>query len=74
MKVVSPLGNQISSMEDWAKLHSEIHWKEGCSAYSVADFILNRDGVAHFESRLTQVLERDVHIRSMTPEKEIKFD
>ena len=74
MKVVSPLGNQISSMEDWAKLHSEIHWKEGCSAYSVADFILNRDGVAYLESCLSEVLRRQVVISRITPEKEIRFD
>ena len=38
MKIVGPHGNEISSLEDWSKLHSDVHWKEGSSAYSVADF------------------------------------
>ena len=74
MKIVSSHGNEISSLEDWAKLHSEIHWKEGRSAYSVADFVLNRDGAAHLESRLSQVLRRQVSICLIIPEKEIRFD
>ena len=74
MKIVSPHGNEISSLEDWSRLHKPRHWKEGRSAYSVADFILNRSGVAHLESRLTEVLRRQVVVSCITPEKQIKFD
>ena len=74
MKIVGPHGNEISSLEDWAKLHLEKHWKEGRSAYSVADFILNRDGAAYLESRLSEVLRSEVGACLITPEKEIRFD
>ena len=74
MKIVSPQGGEISSMEDWARLHKSLHWKEGRSAHSIADFILNRDGTAHLESRLSQALLREVSIRLIIPEKQIRFD
>ena len=74
MKIVSPQGSEISSMEDWARLHKSLHWKEGRSAHSIADFILNRDGTAHLQSRLSRVLSREVSIRLIIPEKQIRFD
>ena len=74
MKIVSSHGHEIASLEDWASLHKKIHWKKGRSAYSVADFILNRDGMAHLESRLSEVLRKEVSISRVTPEKEIRFD
>ena len=61
-------------MEDWARLHKSLHWKEGRSAHSIADFILNRDGTAHLQSRLSRVLSREVSIRLIIPEKQIRFD
>ena len=74
MRIVGPQGNEISSLEDWSKLHSEVHWKEGRSAYSVADFILNRSGVTHLESSLSEALRRQVVISRITPEKQVRFD
>ena len=74
MKIVSSDGMEISSLEDWAKLHSDIHWKEGRSAYSVADFVLNRGGAAHLESRLSKAFGAAVSICRVTPEKQIRFD
>ena len=61
-------------MEDWARLHKTLHWKEGRSAHSIVDFILNRDGTAHLQSRLSRVLSREVSIRLIIPEKQIRFD
>ena len=74
MKIVSSRGSEISSLDDWPRPTKKNQWKEGRSAYSVADFILNRDGAAHLESRLSEVLRREVSISLITPEKEIRFD
>ena len=73
-KIVSARGSEISSLDDWAKLHKEIHWKEGRSAYSIADFILNCGGVPHLESQLSGVLKQHVSINSIAPEKDVRFD
>ena len=74
IRIVGPHGDEISSLEEWAKLHKVIHWKEGSSAHCVAEFMLNRGGAAHLESRLSEVLRREVSICLITPEKEIRFD
>ena len=74
MKIVSPHGNEISSLEDWSKVHKPRHWKKGNSAYSIAEFILERDGIGYLESRLSEVLRRQVVISLINPEKEIRFD
>ena len=77
-KIVSSQGKTISSLEDWSDLYraakKEKHWKEGRSAYSVADFILNHGGTAHLESRLSEVLRQETSISLIIPEKEVSFD
>ena len=74
MKIVSTGGSEISSLDDWPRPNKKNQWKEGRSAYSVADFILNRGGAAHLESRLSEVLKQEVSFSLITPEKEIRFD
>ena len=74
MKIVGPHGNEISSIEDWAKLHPKVHWKEGRSAHSIADFILDRHGAVHLETRLSEVLGQEVTICLISPEREVRFD
>ena len=73
-KIVSSHGDELSSLEEWAKLHKEVHWKKGRSAYTLADFVLNGEGASHLESRLSEVLERKTYICRITPEKEVRFD
>ena len=73
-KIFSPHGDELSSLEEWRGLHKDVHWKKGRSAYAVADFILNRAGVAHLESRISDVLSQEVSLRLIIPEKEVKFD
>ena len=73
-KIVSPRGDELCSLEEWAKLHRDVHWKKGRSAYTLADFVLNGEGASHLESRLSGVLEREASICLITPEKEVRFD
>ena len=67
-------GRPIASMDEWATIHKPIHWREGRSAHTVADFILRRNGAAHLESRLTEILGAAVAINAITPEREVRFD
>ena len=79
MKVVDSRGQRISSLDEWRSRifdgTSKIrHWKKGRSAYSLAEFILNRRGAAHLEERLSSALSRNVELEQATPEYLAKFD
>ena len=75
MKIVDYHGREISTLEEWERhFNSSKHWKKGRSAYSLADFILNRNGEAHLESRVSSVLSEEVIFERATPEYLAKFD
>ena len=44
MTITNPDGSEITTMEQWSERINSCHWKPGRSAYSLADFIMNRDG------------------------------
>lgn len=78
MDVIGPGGEKIESMEAWARLYesprSAHQWKEFRSAYSVAYFILNRNGGAALEARVGQALGEPVDLERASPEMEVRFD
>ena len=78
MKVVNRQREEIATLEDWEAYFKSTrnpeHWKEGRSAYSLADFIINQDGGSHLKSTLSLVLGTRVHLETATPEFEAKFD
>ena len=74
MKVTDSSGNRISTMEQWKPLVRPAHWKEGRSAYSIADFILNRQGATYMESSISSVLSQPIRLEQGTPEFAAKFD
>ena len=74
MKVLDSEGNPVETMEEWEPLVRRSHWKERRSAYSLADFMLNRNGAAHLESRISSVLAQTVRLKQGTPEYAAKFD
>jgi hypothetical protein len=78
MEVTGPGGEKIDSMEAWAKLYesprSAHQWKEYRSAYSVAEFILNRNGGAAIQARVGQALGEAVELDRAIPEMEVRFD
>jgi hypothetical protein len=78
MEVTGPGGEKIDSLEAWARLYesprSAHQWKEYRSAYSVADFILNRNGGAAIQARVGQALGEPVELDRVIPEMEIRFD
>ena len=74
LKVIDYEGDDITSLVHWSKLVRRGHWKPGRSAYSLADFILNRQGAAHLEYRLASVLSESVRLEQGTPEYAARFD
>ena len=45
MRIENTEGKPLNCLDDWKSIHKPTQWKEGRSAYSVADFIVNREGV-----------------------------
>lgn len=78
MDIIGPGGQKIDSMEGWACLYdsprSAHQWKEYRSAYSVAEFILNRNGANALQSRLSEALGESVALERALPEMEVRFD
>lgn len=61
-------------MKEWSECVRPSHWKEGRSAYSLADFILNHEGSRILEERISGVLSRSVEFESSTVEYRARFD
>ena len=74
MKIYDSKENDIHTLEQWSASVRSSHWKEGRSAYSLADFILNRNGTSHLESRISSLLSQPVVLKRGTPEYAAKFD
>ncbi|WP_028585134.1 DUF6946 family protein [Desulfogranum mediterraneum] len=78
MRIEDSDGNKITSLADWSKLYgtpqTSHQWKEGRSAYSAAEFIINHDGGKIIESRVAEALGETVKIERAIPEHEIRFD
>ena len=74
LRVTDSRGNDITTLEQWSKTVRRSHWKQGRSAYSLADFIVNRNGAAHLESRISSVLSQPVRLEQGTPEYAARFD
>lgn len=71
-------GKAIKTMEDWAGIYDtpqrQKHWKEGRSAYSIAEYILNRNGIDKIRQRLEEIYQQDLYFQKAVPELEITFD
>jgi len=71
-------GRLIETMEDWSKIYSSgnnaRHWKEGRSAYSIADYVINYNGMKKIADRVGEVLNETVEFGKIIPELELKFD
>ena len=74
MEIEDSNGKQLNSLDDWKNLHSPEHWEPGRSAYSVADFIVNRKGACKLRDRISSVLGEFVVFLKLIPEYEVRFD
>ena len=74
LKIVDSRGSQISTLDQWRPHVRREHWRKGRSAYSLADFILNRDGATRIERSISSVLSQSVSLDQGTPEYAARFD
>ena len=79
MQIVDYHDRAISTLDEWQehfvkRTKKPEHWKKGRSAYSLADFILNCNGAAILESRVSSVILQRVAFEWATPEYKAKFD
>lgn len=74
LRVIDFRGNDIATIDQWRKSVRPSHWKRGRSACSLADFILQRNGAAHLESRISSVLSQPVRLEQAAPEYAARFD
>ncbi len=78
MRVLDVQGNPINSLADWARLYesprSSHQWKQHRSAYSVAEFILNRNGAESLRARVAGAIGDPIEFERAVPEYEVRFD
>jgi len=71
-------GRAIVTMEDWAEIYSSgnkaKHWKEGRSAFSIADYVINNQGLEKIKNRIEVIIQEQINFDKVIPEDEIKFD
>lgn len=78
MRIEDSSGKEITSIEEWADIYAnpqQSHqWKEHRSAHSVADFILNHNGIIAIQRRVSEALGLGVELDRLVPEYELRFD
>ena len=79
MRIVDSQGQQISNLFEWRSrifdgTSKEKDWKKGRSAYSLAEFIMDRQGTEYLETRISSVLSQHTKLEQATPEYLAKFD
>ena len=74
MRIENTEGKPLNCLDDWKSIHKPTQWKPGRSAYSVADFVVNRDGARKLRARVSSVLGAPVTFHKIIPEYEVKFD
>ena len=78
MDLIDPRGDRIDSLATWARLYesprSAHQWREHRSAYSMAEFIVNRNGAAALKATVCNALGEGVDFEKGIPEFEVRFD
>ena len=68
----------IKTLEQWKEIvftgKKEKHWKEGRSAYALADFVLNKYGLSVVKQMVSSVINEGFEFTSAIPEYEARFD
>ena len=78
MRIENSKGDEISNIDEWAALYDtpkkRIHWKPQRSAYSTAEFILNHNGAAYLQDKVSKLVGEAVTLERAVPEYEQRFD
>ena len=68
----------LTNLDDWGSLvfsgKKKIHWKKERSAYSLANFILNQNGIATIQQVISPYINEDFNFETGSPEFEARFD
>ena len=77
MKIIFK-GEILSEFLDWGNIvfvgKKEKHWKKGRSAYSLANFIVNQNGLAQIQKILSPIINEEFTLYKASPEFEARFD
>ena len=74
MEIINNNNKPIKNINDWKKEIPQKDWVAGRSAYSLADFILNRNGLEKIKFILKEILKEEIVFEKEIPEYEVKFD
>lgn len=78
MRIEDNQGREITDLDSWATIYDNSQqshqWKEHRSAYSMAEFTMNRGGAESIHSRVVDILGEAVQFDKAIPEQEIRFD
>jgi len=78
MQIISPIGDEIRSLDDWehyfASGKKAKHWQEGRSAFEIADYVMNKEGVSNIQELVQDALSLKLEFHKAIPEYEVRFD
>ena len=72
--MISKNNQPIKDMNDWEKVICPKDWIKGRSAYSLANFVLNKTGLETIKTILQAFLKDEIDFKEAIPEYEVKFD
>lgn len=79
MRIVDSRSQWISNLIEWRSrifdwTSKGKDWKRGRSAYSLAEFTMDRKGVEYLKTRVSEVLSQHIRLEQATPEYLAKVD
>lgn len=74
MEIKSKTGKPIKNLNDWEQAIPKKDWVKGRSSYSLANFILNNNGLEQIKLILEALLNDAIIFEKVIPEYEIQFD
>lgn len=74
MKILNKKQQQINNIKEWEKEIPQKDWVVGRSSHSLANFILNMNGLEQIKLLIEEILNEEIVFEKGIPEYEVKFD
>lgn len=74
MEVKNKKNESIRNLKDWEIEIPKKDWVEGRSSHSLANYILNLNGLEQIKLTIQDILNEEIILESGIPEYEVKFD
>jgi hypothetical protein len=79
MEYINSSKNVVKTLDEWKEIFTKNpskkdHWKEGRSAYELANFMLNKGGGIIIKNFLDKILNEEITFSKAYIELEVKFD